>query len=270
LPPDGAILAFDTSGPFCAAALRAGGRIVSQRNEPMPKGQAERLIPMLEEMLAEAGLGWPDLAALAVCTGPGNFTGVRIGVAAARGLALGLGVPAIGVTGLEALAHGAPRPVLACLDARRGQLYAQLFGENLEHVASSGAHPPVAHSDTGMRPPAPQAGAFAPTRAVACPHEAAGSEPDETQPPPATPELTAPDALEARDWPDGLSVTGAGMKGLAARLGARFLPPPANPCIAIAALAAERRATPQPRPAPLYLRPADATPRAEAPPVLLP
>ena len=59
----------------------------------MARGQAERLVPMLEEMLAEAGLGWRDLDALGVCTGPGNFTGIRISVSAARGLALALDVP---------------------------------------------------------------------------------------------------------------------------------------------------------------------------------
>ena len=66
----------------------------------MAKGQAERLMPMLEELLAEAGIAWRIFAPLAVGTGPGNFTGVRISVAAARGLALGLGIPAIGVTRL--------------------------------------------------------------------------------------------------------------------------------------------------------------------------
>ena len=70
----------------------------------MEKGQAERLMPLISELLAEAGVVLADVTAIAVGTGPGNFTGVRIAVAAARGLALGLGVPAIGVTRLEALA----------------------------------------------------------------------------------------------------------------------------------------------------------------------
>ena len=73
----------------------------------MDRGQAERLLPMLEEMLAEAGVGWRDLDGIGVVTGPGNFTGVRLAVAAARGLALALGIPAVGVTVFEALA--APR-----------------------------------------------------------------------------------------------------------------------------------------------------------------
>ena len=131
------LLALDCAGPWCAAALLLPDRVIL-RDEPMEKGQAERLIPMLEELLAEGGIGWGDLTALAVGTGPGNFTGVRIAVAAARGLALGLGIPAIGVTRLEALAHGLPRPVIVIEDARRGQSYVQLFtpgGAGPAHLA---------------------------------------------------------------------------------------------------------------------------------------
>ena len=113
------ILAFDTSAAHCAAALLLPDRVIL-RDEPMEKGQAERLVPLLEELLAEGGIGWADLKALAVGTGPGNFTGVRIAVAAARGLALGLKIPAIGVTRLEALAHGLPRPLVVIEDAKRG------------------------------------------------------------------------------------------------------------------------------------------------------
>ncbi|MBN8633280.1 MAG: tRNA (adenosine(37)-N6)-threonylcarbamoyltransferase complex dimerization subunit type 1 TsaB, partial [Rhodobacterales bacterium] len=123
------LLAFDTSAAHCAAALLLPDRVI-QRLEPMEKGQAERLVPLLEELLAEAGIGWADLKAIAVGTGPGNFTGVRISVAAARGLALGLGIPAVGVTRLEALAHGQPRPVRVIEDARRGEVYVQDFTED--------------------------------------------------------------------------------------------------------------------------------------------
>ena len=93
----------------------------------MATGQAERLVPLLEEMLREGGATWRDLGALGVGTGPGNFTGVRISVAAARGLALGLQVPAIGVTAFEALAWGLDAP-LAARDARLGQVHLQAFG----------------------------------------------------------------------------------------------------------------------------------------------
>ncbi len=70
----------------------------------MERGHAEALMPMIEAALAEAGIGYPELSRIAVCTGPGSFTGIRVGIAAARGLALGLGIPAIGISRLEAMA----------------------------------------------------------------------------------------------------------------------------------------------------------------------
>lgn len=204
------ILAFDTSAAQCAAALLLQGPLntcrVVQRLEPMEKGQAERLVPMLEEVLAEAGLGWQDLKAIAVGTGPGNFTGVRISVAAARGLALGLGIPAVGVTRLEALAFGLPRPVRVIEDARRGDVYIQDFTAK-GPVAARLA--PVAHVDSPMATTGSAAG---------------------------------PSAL-----------------------------PPAMPLAeAIARIGAERALTPHPRPAPFYLRGADAAPPSDPPPVILP
>ncbi len=94
----------------------------------MDRGQAERLIPMLTEILDEAGMDWRDLDAVGVGVGPGNFTGIRISVSAARGLALGLGVPAFGVTLLEAVAHSIDRPTLSCIDGHRGMGYFQRHG----------------------------------------------------------------------------------------------------------------------------------------------
>lgn len=93
----------------------------------MAKGQAERLMPLLEEVLAAGGIGWGDLTLIGVGTGPGNFTGVRISVAAARGLSLALGIPAVGVTTLEALAFGQTGTTLVAQDARRGMAYVQMF-----------------------------------------------------------------------------------------------------------------------------------------------
>lgn len=105
------------------------------RDEPMLKGQAERLVPMLEDTLAEGGVGWRDLRKLAVGTGPGNFTGVRISVATARGLSLALGIPAVGVTRLEALAEDLPRPCRVIEDARGGFLYVQEFPDGVARLA---------------------------------------------------------------------------------------------------------------------------------------
>ena len=129
MPSDPLILAFDTSAAHCAAALLCGDRILAERRDEMARGQAEHIVPLLEGVLAGAGFGWADLSALAVGAGPGNFTGIRISVSLARGLALGLKIPAIGVTGFDALAFGQPRPALVTLPAPRDQVYAALFTE---------------------------------------------------------------------------------------------------------------------------------------------
>ena len=121
------ILSFDTSAAHCVAALLIGDRVVAAREEVMSNGQAERLMGLLANVLEDARIGWSDLTAIGVGIGPGNFTGIRISVAAARGLALGLGIPAVGVSTLEAVAFGHKCPVTAIVDAKRGQVYAQDF-----------------------------------------------------------------------------------------------------------------------------------------------
>ena len=171
----------------------------------MAKGQAERLIPLLEELLTEAGIAWRDLCAIGVSTGPGNFTGVRISVAAARGLALGLGIPAIGVTVLEATAFGASLPATVVLDARRDEVYVQSF------------------TDLGPGPA----------------------------------QIMAQIMAQAQRPDDAV----IGLGGTTPRY------PVAE---AIARIAAQRFAKAQPRPAPFYLRGADAAPPTDPPPVILP
>lgn len=128
------LLAFDTARAHCAACLLVGDQTIVRVDE-MAKGQAEHLMPMLEEMLAEHGLVWADLKAIGVGTGPGNFTGIRISVAAARGLALGLMVPAVGVTHLDAQVHEMPRPVTALCPAPRSQVYLQTFADEPGEIA---------------------------------------------------------------------------------------------------------------------------------------
>ena len=127
MPPKPLILAFDTSAAHCAAALLSGGEVIGAVHEEMAKGQAESLFPILESVLKDAGVNFQDLSALGVGTGPGNFTGVRISVSAARGLALSLGIPAVGVSLLEAAAFGTDGPVITAFDARRNAVYFQGF-----------------------------------------------------------------------------------------------------------------------------------------------
>ena len=121
------ILAFDTSGPHIAVCVLDGDTVCAASFDEMAKGQAEQLFPKIEDALAKAGAAYADITRIGVGTGPGNFTGIRISVSAARGLALSLGVPAIGVTALEAYALDAPQPVVPLVDAKRGNVYAQRF-----------------------------------------------------------------------------------------------------------------------------------------------
>ncbi len=122
MPSDALILGFDTSAAHCAAALLSGDRVLAARLEPMQRGQAERLMPLLAELLRQGNRDWGDLDALGVGVGPGNFTGIRIAVSAARGLALGLGIPAVGVTGCAARALIDPAAEHA-IPAPRDQVY---------------------------------------------------------------------------------------------------------------------------------------------------
>lgn len=123
MPDAPLVLGFDTSVAHCAAALILGTEILAERHEDMARGQSERLFGLLQDVLDDAQKSWADLAAIGVGIGPGNFTGIRLSVAAARGLALSLSVPAIGVSRFEALAEGHATPILTSLDAKRQEFY---------------------------------------------------------------------------------------------------------------------------------------------------
>jgi len=148
------ILGIDTSAAQCAVALLGAGPIneadpVVERRA-MERGHAEHLFPMIESALERAGIGYEGIGRIAVCTGPGSFTGVRIGVAAARGIALGRGIPVIGISRFEALAAqtrkiGAGGAVAICLAGRGGTVYLQAFGVDGAPLAA-----PEMTSDTGL------------------------------------------------------------------------------------------------------------------------
>jgi tRNA threonylcarbamoyladenosine biosynthesis protein TsaB len=127
------LLAIDTAGPDCAAAITRPGveapEILASSAERIGRGHAERLMPMIEAVLGEAGISFGNLDRVGATVGPGSFTGVRIGVAAARGLSLALDIPAVGIGSLDALLYPVARrhragTGVAVLDARRGEVYA--------------------------------------------------------------------------------------------------------------------------------------------------
>jgi tRNA threonylcarbamoyladenosine biosynthesis protein TsaB len=128
------ILGIDTATPSTAAAVWApDGRACERRDDPAPgerPAHASRLLALVEAALSGAGAGWEEIERIAVGVGPGGFTGLRHGIATARALAQGRGLPLAGVSSLEALARGAAaeaggdRAVLAVIDARRGEVFA--------------------------------------------------------------------------------------------------------------------------------------------------
>ncbi|MFK7870502.1 MAG: tRNA (adenosine(37)-N6)-threonylcarbamoyltransferase complex dimerization subunit type 1 TsaB [Roseobacter sp.] len=128
MPDAPAILSFDTSAAHCAAALLRGKDICAVHFEERARGQAEELFPIIDALLDKAGMAYADLSALGVGTGPGNFTGLRISIAAARGLSLGLGIPAIGVSSFEvAHAHQSAQRDTVLLPAPREMAYQATF-----------------------------------------------------------------------------------------------------------------------------------------------
>jgi tRNA threonylcarbamoyladenosine biosynthesis protein TsaB len=121
------LLAIDTALEACAVGVLDGEHLV-MRSETVGRGHAEILMGQVEDALRESGLAFADLDRIAVVVGPGSFTGLRIGIAAARGFALVTGKPAVGITTLAAhAAEAKDRPVLATLAAGRGEIYGQFF-----------------------------------------------------------------------------------------------------------------------------------------------
>ncbi len=137
------LLALDTATEACSAALLIGEQVI-ERSEIAPRRHAEIILPMIESLLAEAGISRRQIDAIAVGRGPGAFTGVRLAISVAQGLALGLDVPVVAVSSLAALAQDAPTdidaPILAVIDARMGEVYAGAFLRGVDgNVAAIGS-----------------------------------------------------------------------------------------------------------------------------------
>lgn len=131
------LLAIETATEACSIALLHGDALID-RTELAPRRHAELVLPMAEDLLAEAGIARRQLDAIAVGQGPGAFTGVRLAVSVAQGLALALDVPVIPVSSLAALAMQAPKngaATLAAIDARREEIYAGVFRFDADGLA---------------------------------------------------------------------------------------------------------------------------------------
>jgi len=124
------LLAVDTCLDACSAALIEDGRVLAAVSEPMHRGHQERLAVMVRTLMTEAEVRFDRLDRLAATVGPGSFTGLRVGLAFAKGLSSALSLPLVGVGTLPALAEGRSGFVAAVIDARRGQVYLQAFRDD--------------------------------------------------------------------------------------------------------------------------------------------
>jgi tRNA threonylcarbamoyladenosine biosynthesis protein TsaB len=134
--------------------LSVDGRIM-ERSEIAPRRHAELILPMIESLLAEAGLARKQLDGIAVGRGPGAFTGVRLAIAVAQGLALALDIPIVPVSSLAALAHDAPdagAAILAIIDARMGEVYAGAFRRGTDGLAEAIGEETVGKADEILLP----------------------------------------------------------------------------------------------------------------------
>ena len=152
------IIAIETATEACSAALSVDGRII-ERSEIAPRRHAELILPMIESLLAEAGLARAQLDGIAVGRGPGAFTGVRLAIAVAQGLALALDIPVVPVSSLAALAQDAPDAgvaILAVIDARMGEVYAGAFRRGANGLVEAVNEETVGQANALTLPQSPQ------------------------------------------------------------------------------------------------------------------
>jgi tRNA threonylcarbamoyladenosine biosynthesis protein TsaB len=147
-------LGIETATRIASVGIAGADHVLAERSLPQDRSHARTLLPLIDATLAAAGIGWHALDLIAVSIGPGSFTGLRIGLSVAKGLAMATGLPVVGVPTLEAYAATAgPRPGLVCpvLDARKGEVYAAAFswlgGRRCVGAGGEGNAPPPRGAD---------------------------------------------------------------------------------------------------------------------------
>src|ERR1700704_6322463 len=141
------ILAIDTALDACAAAVldTDSSQLIARESQPMKRGHAEALMPLIARVMKDAGLPFAALDRIAVTKGPGSFTGLRVGLSAARGIALAAGRPVVGLTTLTAyaapiVADNSEHPIISAIDARHDHVYFQVVsGDGSSLIRAQGA-----------------------------------------------------------------------------------------------------------------------------------
>ncbi|MGB1876490.1 MAG: tRNA (adenosine(37)-N6)-threonylcarbamoyltransferase complex dimerization subunit type 1 TsaB [Rhodospirillaceae bacterium] len=212
------VLAFDTTTSACSVAVCKDDETKAQFHDPMVHGQAEALIPAIENTMKEAGVTYADLDRIAVTVGPGSFTGVRVGLATARGIGVATGHPVIGLLTTEVIAAEsqirAGQSTAVAIDARRADVYLQCFDANgiattgpacfLPEAAADvlGDHPWVLVGDGAVRVQ-PHADPAVMTGKITVPNAAVLAKLAATRPIPQTPPrpiyVRPPDAIAPKD-----------------------------------------------------------------------
>jgi tRNA threonylcarbamoyladenosine biosynthesis protein TsaB len=185
------VLAIDTALAACAAAvLQTDHGIVASDSLPMVRGHAEALLPLIGRVMKRSAVTFRDLDRIVVTTGPGSFTGMRVGLAAARGFAVATGLPVIGISTLSVyaaphLAANSKTPVIAAIDARHAHVYLQVFGPGGQTIVGPRLAPLSEAIRTASKTPACLVGSAARAVAEGLPKSA-----------------PAPRTVEAREAPD--------------------------------------------------------------------
>ena len=156
------ILAIDTALDACAASVldTSAGGVIALESQAMKRGHAEALMPLIARVMKVSGVAFTALDRIAATTGPGSFTGLRVGLSAARGIALAAGKPVVGVTTLTAFAapivseNAEPHPVLAAIEARHDHVYFQVLGGDGSSLIKPKVAP-IAEALEAARPGAP-------------------------------------------------------------------------------------------------------------------
>jgi tRNA threonylcarbamoyladenosine biosynthesis protein TsaB len=199
------ILALDSSTSACSAALWRDGDVVARRLVEMARGQSEALMPMVAAVMAEAGLDFAALDLLAVTVGPGAFTGLRIGLAAARALALAAGLRVAGISTPLAVAAAIPAPeragrtVLVSIESRREELWLQAFADDLSPLGPVAALLPERAAELAGGKPVVVAGDAAAKVLPHLPDAIAASSP-------GWPDAAVVAAVAARQWVAGTAL----------------------------------------------------------------